>query len=119
MDCNGTLFGRECPIVNTVTPRARYWSFMIWIYYDFYKYSGIPDHTVPAFDAYLKRQDYFFVLATLLTEGSDQSNLVGKQQSQIDIDDNPMGLIHLIHPISKRDMVACSITMPDACLCIL
>lgn len=80
-----------CPIVNTVTPRAFYWPFMIWIYYDFYKYSGIPDHTVPAFDAYLKRQDYFFVLATLLTEGSDQSNLVGKQQSQIDIDDNPDG----------------------------
>ena len=80
-----------CPIVNTVTPRAFYWPFMIWIYYDFYKYSGIPDHTVPAFDAYLKRQDYFFVLATLLTEGSDQNNLVGKQQSQIDIDDNPAG----------------------------
>ena len=77
-----------CPIVNTVTPRAFYWPFMIWIYYDFYKYSGIPDHTVQAFDAYLKRQDYFFVLATLLTEDSDQNNLVGKQQSQIDIDNN-------------------------------
>ena len=80
-----------CPIVNTVTPRAFYWPFMIWIYYDFYKYSGIPDHTVTAFDAYLKRQDYFFVLATLLTEGSDQNNLVGKQQSQIDLDNDPIG----------------------------
>jgi hypothetical protein len=80
-----------CPIVNTVTPRAFYWPFMIWIYYDFYKYSGIPDHTVDAFDSYLKRQDYFFVLATLLTEGSDQDNLVGKQQSQIDLDKNPSG----------------------------
>ena len=80
-----------CPIVNTVTPRAFYWPFMIWIYYDFYKYSGIPDHNVDAFDAYLKRQDYFFVLATLLTEGSDQDNLVGKLQSQIDIDSNPNG----------------------------
>ena len=80
-----------CPIVNTVTPRAFYWPFMIWIYYDFYKYSGIPDHTVEAFDAYLKRQDYFLVLATLLTKGSDQDNLVGKQQSQIDIDENPNG----------------------------
>ncbi len=80
-----------CPIVNTVTPRAFYWPFMIWIYYDFYKYSGILDHTVEAFDAYLKRQDYFFVLATLLTRGSDQDNLVGKQQSQIDIDENPSG----------------------------
>ncbi len=80
-----------CPIVNTVTPRAFYWPFMVWIYYDFYKYSGIRDHTVDAFDTYLKRQDYFFVLATLLTEGSDQDNLVGKQQSQIDIDENPSG----------------------------
>lgn len=80
-----------CPIVNTVTPRAFYWPFMVWIYYDFYKYSGIPDHTIDAFDAYLKRQDYFFVLATLLTEGADQDNLVGKQQSQIDIDENPNG----------------------------
>lgn len=32
-----------CPVVNTVTPRAFYWPFMIWIYYDFYKYSGITD----------------------------------------------------------------------------
>lgn len=86
-----TIQADFCPIVNTVTPRAFYWPFMIWIYYDFYKYSGIPDHTVAAFDAYLKRQDYFFVLATLLTEGSDQNNLVGKQQSQIDIDENPEG----------------------------
>lgn len=82
---------RICPTVNTVTPRAFYWPFMIWIYYDFHKYSGIAEHTVEAFDLYLKRQDYFFVLATLLTEGSDQNNLVGKQQSQIDIDNNPDG----------------------------
>lgn len=86
-----TLQAEICPVVNTVTPRAFYWPFMVWIYYDFYKYSGIQEHTVEAFDNYLKRQDYFFVLATLLTEGSDQSNLVGKQQSQIDIDDNPNG----------------------------
>ena len=80
-----------CPIVNTVTPRAFYWPFMVWIYYDFYKYSGISEHTVTAFDKYLKRQDYFFVLATLLTEGADQNNLVGKQQAQIDIDNDPVG----------------------------
>ena len=86
-----SIQGEICPVVNTVTPRAFYWPFMVWIYYDFYKYSGIPDHTIEAFDAYLKRQDYFFVLATLLTEGSDQDNLVGKQQSQIDIDENPSG----------------------------
>lgn len=86
-----SIQGEICPIVNTVTPRAFYWPFMAWIYYDFYKYSGISDHTIEAFDAYLKRQDYFFVLATLLTEGSDQENLVGKQQSQIDLEENPNG----------------------------
>ncbi len=87
-----------CPIVNTVTQRAFYWPFMIWIYYDFYKYSGIPDHTVSAFDSYLKRQDYFFVLATMLNEGSDQNNLVGKQQTQIDIETNPKGP-YLFNPL--------------------
>lgn len=86
-----TMQAEICPVVNTVTPRAFYWPFMAWIYYDFYRYSGIEEHNLTAFDKYLKRQDYFFVLATLLTEGSDQSNLVGKQQSQIDIDENPSG----------------------------
>ena len=81
-----------CPIVNTVTPRAFYWAFMVWIYYDFYKYSGIEEHTVDVFDKnYLKRQDYFFVLSQLLTEGSDQINLVGKQNSQDDINKNLNG----------------------------
>ena len=80
-----------CPIVNTVTPRAFYWPFMVWIYYDFYKFSGVEDRTKDAFDSYLKRQDYFFVLANLLTPGSDQVNMVGKQQTQIDIDNNQTG----------------------------
>ena len=81
-----------CPIVNTVTPRAFYWAFMVWIYYDFYKYSGIEEHSVDVFDkVYLKRQDYFFVLSQLLTQGVDQSNLVGKQNSQEDINKNPDG----------------------------
>ena len=86
-----TIQGEICPVVNTVTPRAFYWPFMVWIYYDFYEYSGIKEYNYNAFDKYLKRQDYFFVMATLLTEGSDQSGLVGKQQTQIDIDDNPSG----------------------------
>lgn len=96
-DCLGiegvaaTIQGEVCPIVNTVTPRAFYWPFMVWIYYDFYKYSGIEERSYKAFDCYLKRQDYFFVLATLLTPGADQSGLVGKQQSDRDIDNNPNG----------------------------
>ena len=82
-----------CPIVNTVTPRAFYWPFMVWIYYDFYKYSGIAEHTRDDFDKrYLKRQDYFFVLSQLLTKNSDQNNLVGKLNSQIDINNNKTGM---------------------------
>ena len=81
-----------CPIVNTVTPRAFYWAFMVWIYYDFYKFSGIEEHTVDAFDkTYLKRQDYFFVLSQLLNNAEDQVNLVGKQNSEYDINNNPKG----------------------------
>lgn len=86
-----SISGEICPVVNTVTPRAFYWPFMVWIYYDFYKYSGIEDHTVKSFDSYLKRQDYFFVLATLLNTGSDRNNLVGITQTQTDIYNNTTG----------------------------
>lgn len=86
-----TIQGEICPIVNTVTPRAFYWPFMVWIYYDFYKYSGIEDRSYAAFNTYLKRQDYFFVLATLLTPGSDRNGLVGILQSEQDIQNNPDG----------------------------
>lgn len=81
-----------CPIVNTVTPRAFYWPFMCWIYYDFYKHSGIEQHDVRTFDRqFLKRQDYFFVLSNLLVKNPDQYNLVGKQKTAIDIANNPEG----------------------------
>lgn len=86
-----TMQGEVCPIVNTVTPRAFYWPFMVWIYYDFYMYSGIEERTYKRFDEYLKRQDYFFVLATLLTPGSDRNGLVGIQKSEQDIRNNPDG----------------------------
>ena len=86
-----SISGEICPVVNTVTPRAFYWPFMVWIYYDFYQYSGIEDRTVKSFDIYLKRQDYFFVLATLLTPGSDRNNLVGITQTQMDIYNNTTG----------------------------
>ena len=86
-----SISGEICPVVNTVTPRAFYWPFMVWIYYDFYKYSGIEDRTIKSFDLYLKRQDYFFVLASLLTPGSDRTNLVGITQTQKDINQNKTG----------------------------
>lgn len=81
-----------CPIVNTVTPRAFYWPFMVWIYYDFYKYSGIEEHNYSVFDKeYVKRQDYFFVLSQLLNDAPDQYNLVGKQNTMNDLLNNPDG----------------------------
>ena len=37
-----TSIQRElCPIVNTVTPRAFYWIFMVWNYYDYLANSGL------------------------------------------------------------------------------
>ena len=97
-DCLGiesvsaTISGEICPIVNTVTPRAFYWPFMCWIYYDFYKNSGLKQRDVKTFDKqFLKRQDYFFVLANLLIEGSDQNGLNGKQQTLKDIEQASKG----------------------------
>lgn len=90
-DCLGiesvaaSISGELCPIVNTVTPRAFYWAFMTWIYYDFYKNSGIEDRDYKAFDEpFLKRQDYFFVLSNLIADNPDKSNLIGKQRTAVD-----------------------------------
>ena len=80
-----------CPIVTTVTPRAFYWPFLCWIYYDYHKYSGIKEKKISNFDeGFLKRQDYFFVLASLLCK-NDERNLVGKQKTLIDIEENKSG----------------------------
>ena len=100
-DCLGiesvaaSISGILCPIVNTVTPRAFYWPFMAWIYYDFYTNSGITEHKVTVFDEeFLKRQDYFFVLSTIIDkpkDHSDQINLVGKEITSDDYKNNPDG----------------------------
>ena len=83
---NASMQADLCPVVNTVTPRAFYWAFLTWIYYDFYKYSGIEDRTAEAFDSYLKRQDYFFVMATILNDKLVGWNPAGITQAQKDID---------------------------------
>ena len=67
-----------CTVVNTVTPRAFYWAFMVWIYYDFYIRSGIREKTYDNFIKHLRRQDFFFVAATLLSN-NNADNLVGKR----------------------------------------
>lgn len=81
-----TIQASICPIINTVTPRVFYWPFLVWIYYDYYRYSGVEKAEFDTFSQYLKRQDYFFVMANLLIEGSDRSGLNGKQQTLKDRD---------------------------------
>lgn len=97
-DCLGienvaaSISAEICPIVNTVTPRAFYWPFLCWIYYDFYKNSGIKEKDVDTFcNQFLKKQDYYFVLANLLIDNPDQYNLVGKQKTALDKTNNPEG----------------------------
>lgn len=86
-----TIQASICPVINTVTPRVFYWPFLVWIYYDFYRHSEAEKVTADAFSAYLKRQDYFFVMANLLVDGSDQNGLNGKQQTIKDINQDPDG----------------------------
>lgn len=60
-----------CPVVTTVTPRAFYWAFLVWIYYDFYTNVPIKEKKKDFFIDYLRRQDFFFVAATLLSKNDD------------------------------------------------
>ena len=80
-----------CPIINTVSPRAFYWPFLVWIYYDFHKNLNPKEKSYKSFDYYLKKQDYYFVLSNLLIEGSDQTMMVGKDKTFIDIENKPDG----------------------------
>lgn len=92
-DCLGiegatTSIQRElCPVVNTVTPRAFYWIFMVWNYYDFYKnYKGKKENYNDFDKPFLKKNDYYFVLSNLMNENSDQNNLVGKDKASQDLE---------------------------------
>ena len=81
-----------CPVVNTVTPRAFYWPFMVWNYYDFLTNTESDKWTLEDFDKpFLKKNDYFFVLSTLMTKNSDQNNLVGKDKTSNDLHANRSG----------------------------
>ncbi len=89
-----SLQAELCPLVNTVTPRAFYWIFMVWNYYDFYQNSGVDKDkwNVDYFDKdFLKKNDYYFVLGNLLNEGSDRQNLVGIDNTGNDISNNKKG----------------------------
>lgn len=81
-----------CPIVNTVTPRAFYWPFMVWNYYDFYTNSGAKEFKLETFDKpFLKKNDYFFVLSNIINDNPDRYNLVGSQNTTAYYVANPAG----------------------------
>jgi hypothetical protein len=81
-----SLQAELCPVINTVTPRAFYWPFMVWNYYEYLKYTEQKNRSVADFDKpFLKRNDYFFVLGNLLSNQTDQYNLVGKDNTWYDI----------------------------------
>lgn len=87
-----SMQGELCPVINTVTPRAFYWPFMVWNYYDFFENSGIKEHTTKVFDEqFLKINDYYFVLSNLITENPDRYNLVGQDKTGTDLKNNPNG----------------------------
>lgn len=77
-----------CPIVNNVTPRAFYWIFLTWIYYDFYKNNKTKKFNFREFSHYIRRQDFFFIAASILND-NDLGNVNGKDNVRKLIEQNP------------------------------
>lgn len=50
--------------VTSITPRARYWAFFAWVLHDFIQ-NVSEEKTVKNFKRYLKRQEWFFILANI------------------------------------------------------
>lgn len=55
-----------CEIINTVTPTPFYWCFLTWIRYDAHQNKRVNLHNTEAFFKYLERQDYYFIVSSLL-----------------------------------------------------
>lgn len=66
-----------CPIVNTVTPRPFYWSFITWCYYDFYNNCDVKDRSSDNVYKYVKMQNYFLALASNLTNSEEVNRFTG------------------------------------------
>ena len=73
-----SISGEICPVVTTVTPRAFYWAFATWNYYDFLKNSKLEKSGEVFVNQFLRRQDYFFVLSQVINHASDQEGLNAK-----------------------------------------
>ena len=71
-----------CPVVNTVTYRAFYWPFLVWNYYTCIRNtpkSKLCEKNIGDFFnvEYVKRNDFYFILGTLLNKDADHQNLAG------------------------------------------
>ena len=88
---SSTIAGKLCPIITNVTPRVFYWSFLIWIYYDF-RNTNFNEKNYRSFYKHLRRQDYYFILSNLLTPEADKENIVGKEKILESISKNTSGM---------------------------
>lgn len=86
-----TISAEICPIVNTVTPRPFYWALINWCYYDFYKNCKLEERNTNNVYKYVKRQNYYMALATLLNGKDEVGGFTGTdtlKQNGINLEDN-------------------------------
>lgn len=90
-----------CPIVTTVTPRAFYWPFVTWNYYDYHMNYNTNKKSSTEFNAFLNRNSYFMALANMMV-GNDQNYLAAKTKVE-NYNDTSKNTFCYSDPISKSD----------------
>ena len=84
-----TMQGDLCPIVTTVTPRVFYWVFLVWNYYNYL--TSADKWKWDQFNQdWVKRNDYYFVLSSLIAKGYT-IGLAGQDKATEDIQNNTDG----------------------------
>ena len=91
-----TMQDELCPVVNTVTPRAFYWPFLAWNFYDYIKRHSVAEISKStAFGDFntncVKKNDYYFVLGCLLNTKAERNNLAGVDNGSAALDKNKEG----------------------------
>lgn len=70
--------------ITSITPRARYWSFFAWVLHDFIQnFSG--DKSIINFKDFLKKQEWFYILANIAdaeANGVNTKGVIGSTQGQ-------------------------------------
>lgn len=91
-----TISAELCPIVNTITPKPFYWALLVWGYYDYYT-NYKEDRKDSLVHKYIKMQNYFFALASVLSGSERIGNFTGADnikektdlnREKFDFDDN-------------------------------